>query len=211
MEIVFTDKKNELLQDSCVTGFYGDVVDFMKHGIDIDGIVYDERHTVKRFLNGIRFSLNKRIPYIFNYLDMDSSILDKRICDLSKKDFKFVLLAKLLLENKKIIIFDYFDVGLTYKDKKKLIKIIRTMKQDGKTICIISKDLVFMNSIVDKLVIVKDGEFVYNGKLSEVINSDLVHEEEIIKFIRLANKKKAKLEYTLDSKELLKDIYRSVY
>ena len=33
---------------------------------------------------------------------------------------------------------------------------------------------------------------------------------EIIKFIRLANKSNAKLSYTVDNKELLKDIYRSV-
>lgn len=211
MEIVFTEKKNSIFNDNEINGFYGDVIDLMKHGIDIDGITYDDNWTVKRLLNGHRLKLNKRIPGIFNYLDLDEKILNIKLIDLSKRDFKFVLLAKLLIDKKDIIIFDYFDVGLTYKDKKKIIKIMRTLKHDGKTIIVVSKDLVFMDSIVDNITVVNDGEIVYNGKMHDCLGADFFEDEEIIKFIKSANKKGARLDYTLDSKELLKDIYRSVY
>lgn len=211
MEIVFTDNKTDIILDKKITGFYGDVLDLIKMGVDIQGIEYDDEWTVKKFLNGMRFKYNKRIDDIFKYLELDIKVLKIKIKELSKTDFKFVLLAKLLLNNKNIIIFDYFDVGLSYTDKKKLIRIIRTLKHDGKSILIISKDLVFLNQIVDSIIVVSNEKIMYNGKIVDLINLNLVEDEEIIKFIKLANKKNANLDMTLDSKELLKDIYRSVY
>lgn len=211
MEIVFTDNKSDVIVDKQITGFYGDVLDLIKLGVDVQGIEYDDEWTVKKFLNGLHFKYNKRIDYIFKYLELDTRILKIKIKELTKTDFKFVLLAKLLLINKNIIIFDYFDVGLSYKDKKRLVKIIRTLKHDGKTILIISKNLVFLSQIIDSISVVKNEKIVYNGKMIDLLKLDLVHDEEIVKFIKLANKKNANLDMTLDSKELLKDIYRSVY
>lgn len=211
MEIVFTDNKSEIIVDKQITGFYGDVLDLIKMGVDVNGIEYDDEWTVKKFLNGMHFRYNKRIDYIFKYLELDIKILKTKIKELTKTDFKFVLLAKLLLNNKNIIIFDYFDVGLSYKDKKRLIRIMRTLKHDGKSILIISNNLVFLSQIVDSINVVKNDKIVYNGKMTDLLKLDLVHDEEIVKFIKLANKKNARLDMTLDSKELLKDIYRSVY
>lgn len=211
MEIVFTDAKSDIIIDKKITGFYGDVLDLIKLGVDIEGIDYDDEWTVKKFLNGMHLRYNKRIDYIFKYLEMDTKILKTKIKELSKTDFKFVLLAKLLLINKNVIIFDYFDVGLSYSDQKRLIRIMRTLKHDGKTILIISKNLVFLSQIVDSISVVKNEKLVYNGKMIDLIKLDLVDDAEIVKFIKLANKKNARLDMTLDSKELLKDIYRSVY
>ena len=140
-------------------------------------------------------------------------LLYKKIVDLSKTDFKFVLLAYLLINNKNLIVFDYFDVGLIYKDQKRFIRILRNLKSEGFSIIVISKNLVFLDQIVNSIMVVKNNELVYNGKMSSLIseNQKLIDEPEILKFISLANKRNAKLDLTLDSKELLKDIYRSVY
>lgn len=213
MEIVYSNKEHELIIKSEITGIYGDLIDLVKMGVDVEGIIYDDEWTVKRFLNGMKLSVSSRVYSIFSYLDLDKRILKMKIKDLSKTDFKFILLAYLLINNKKIIIFDYFDVGLSYKDQKRLIRIIRTMKADGLTILIISKNLVFLDQIVSSVMVLDNEKVLYNGKMDDLIkdNSKLIEEPEILKFIKLANKKGAKLDYTLDSKELLKDIYRSVY
>ena len=211
MEIVFYEKHNEYFKKNEITGFYGDVLDLYKLDIAIDGITYDDKWTVKRFLKGKIVSNKSRIDSIFKYLELNPEIIKLKLEDLSKTDFKFVLLAKTLLLNKNIIVFDYFDVGLTYKDQKRLIRIIRTLKKDGKTIVIISKDLVFLSQIVESIIVYKDGEIIYNGNINELTKLGKIADENITKFIKLANNKNAKLDYTLDSKELLKDIYRSVY
>ena len=50
----------------------------------------------------------------------------------------------------------------------------------------------------------------YQGDLLTAIKQELVNPPEIINFINLANEKEANLSLTLDHKDLLKDIYRSV-
>lgn len=213
MEIVYSRCEHELIKNGEVTGLYGDLLDLVRYGVDVEGILYDDDWTVKRFLNGLKFKLNSRIESIFNYLDLDLKLLSRKIKDLSKTDFKFVLLAYLLINNKKLIIFDYFDIGLTHKDQKRFIRILRNLRSEGFSIIVISKNLVFLDQIVNSIVVVKNNELVYNGKLSSLISDSpkLVEEPEILRFIGLANKRGANLDLTLDSKELLKDIYRSVY
>lgn len=154
--------------------------------------------------------MDSRIDAIFKYLDIDTSLKNVKLGHLSKTDFKFILLAKVLLLNENNIVFDYFDVGLTSKEQKRLIKIIKMLKKDGKTVVIISNNLVFMSSVIDHVVIINNGSIFYEGNLDDLIKLRDVPDTEIIKFIKLANKSGANLNYTLDSKELLKDIYRSV-
>lgn len=213
MEIVYSKVEHEYLKPGEVTGFYGDVLDLLRYGIDIEGIIYDDDWSVKRFLNGHKLRLNSRLESIFNYLDLDMKLLNKKIKDLSKTDFKFILLAYLLVNNVKYIILDYFDVGLTHKDQKRLVRILRNLKNEGIAIIVLSKNLVFLDQIVNSIIVVKNNELVYNGKMSLLISEHikLVDEPEILRFISLANKRGANLDLTLDSKELLKDIYRSVY
>lgn len=211
MEIVYYDKDNSLIEKNKVIGFYGDVLDLLELGIDIDGIIYDDNWTVTRFLKGSMFKKSTRMDSVLKYLDIDDNIRNEKLYNLSKTNFKFVLLAKALLLNKSNIVFDYFDVGLTSKEQKRLIKIIRMLKKDGKTIVLVTRDLVFMSLIVDSVMVVKDNNISFEGSLNDLIRLNEVDDPEIIKFIKLANKRGAKLDYTLDSKELLKDIYRSGY
>lgn len=211
MEIVFYSKGSDIIKPNLVTGFYGDVLDLLNLGFEIDGIVYDEAWSVSRFLKGHKvFGLDSRIDAIFKYLDIDTSLKNVKLGHLSKTDFKFILLAKVLLLNENNIVFDYFDVGLTSKEQKRLIKIIKMLKKDGKTVVIISNNLVFMSSVIDHVIIINSGSIFYEGNLDDLIKLRDVPDTEIIKFIKLANKSGANLNYTLDSKELLKDIYRSV-
>lgn len=211
MEIVYYDKDSNIFKDNEITGFYGDVLDLMNLGVDIDGIVYDDNWTVSRFLRSSRFKKNDRINAILKYLDINENIKNDKLGILSKTNFKFVLLAKVLLLNKKNIVFDYFDVGLASKEQKRLIRIIRTLKKDGKTIIIVSNDLVFLSQVVDKIMVVKNNDISFEGKIEDLIKLNEVDDPEIIKFIKLANKRGAKLDYTMDAKELLKDIYRGEY
>lgn len=209
MEIVYYDKDNSMFEKNKVTGFYGDVLDLLNLGVDIEGIVYDDNWTVSKFLKGSIFKNNSRVDSILKYLDINEEIKSIKLSNLSKTEFKFVLLAKALLLNKTSLIFDYFDIGLSSKEQKRLIKIIRMLKKDGKTIIVVSNDLVFMSAIIDSIMVVKNNDISFEGSLSDLIKLNEVEDPEIIKFIKLANKGGAKLDYTLDSKELLKDIYRS--
>lgn len=207
MEIVYASNFNGKFSEDKINNFYGDLLDLEELGIEIEGIIYDDDKKVKRLLGH-----NKRVLSILNYLEIDSNILNKEIKELSKTEFKWMLLAYLLIINKKYIIFDYFDIGLTYKEQKKLIRIIRKLFKDGYKIIVISKNFVFLSQLDSDIIVSVGSNTLLTGNMLDIVleNSRLFELPEIIKFINLANKKGAELTYTFDSKELLKDIYRGV-
>lgn len=209
MEIMYTNKSSELIKKNTITGIYGDKIDLIKHGLEFDGIEYDDEWTVKRFLNGYKLKIDDRILDIFSELEISYSLLKRKIKTLSKCQFKLILLVYILLNKKNIIVLDYFDKGLSFKYRKRIINFLKT-KYNG-TIIVISNDLVFLDLLCNYLIVFENGNIVFNDELKNIYKSRVkVEYPEIIKFIRLANKSNAKLSYTVDNKELLKDIYRSV-
>ena len=209
MEIMYTNKSSELIKKNTITGIYGDKIDLIKHGLEFDGIEYDDEWTVKRFLNGYKLKIDNRIVDIFSELEISYSLLKRKIKTLSKCQFKLILLVYILLNKKNIIVLDYFDKGLSFKYRKRIINFLKT-KYNG-TIIVISNDLVFLDLLCNYLIVFENGSIVFNDELKNIYKSRVkIEYPEIIKFIRLANKSNAKLSYTVDNKELLKDIYRSV-
>jgi len=208
MEIMYSNKDYELFKNK-ITCIYGDKVNLINLGYEFNGIIYDDEWTVKKFLNGHKFKLNYKVIELFNELGVKNSLLKKRIKYLSSGELKLILLVYVLLNNKEVLIFDYFDKCLSNKLKKKVINYLKT-KYDGKLV-FISNDLIFLNTLSNNIIVFKDNNIVFNDEFIKLYKSKIkLNYPPIIKFIKLANKKQAKLSFTVDSKELLKDIYRSV-
>ena len=190
-------------------GVIGDLNDLLNMDFDIEGIIYDDSWTVKRFLNGFHLKLNNRIESFFLMLELDKKLLNKKINTISKTDLKFVLLIYAMLKNYKTIIFDHMDANMSYKDKKRLLNFIRKIKNDDLNFIFLSKDLEFLYKITNHLIIINDNKIIYDDLIDDAYTLEEL-DSKIINFIKLANKKGANLIYTFDRKELLKDIYRSV-
>lgn len=190
-------------------GVIGDLNDLLDMNFDIEGIIYDDSWTVKRFLNGLHLKLNNRIESFFSMLEIDKKLLNKKINTISKTDLKFVLLIYAMLKNYKTIIFDHMDANMSNKDKKRLINFIRKIKNDKLNFIFLSKDLEFLYKITNHLIIINDNKIIYDDLIDDAYTLEEL-DSKIINFIKLANKKGANLIYTFDRKELLKDIYRSV-
>lgn len=206
---MYSNRSNDILKNNTITGIYGDKIDLIKYGFDFYGIEYDDEWTVKRFLNGYKFKVDNNILEIFTELEISYSLLKRKIKDLSKGQFKLILLVYTILNKKTVVILDYFDKGLSYKYKKRIINYLKS-KYNG-SLVVISNDLIFLNNMCKYLIVFKDGNIVYNDVFENIYKSRVkIDYPPITKFIRLANKKNAKLCYTVDNKELLKDIYRSV-
>ena len=205
---MYSNKDYELFKNK-ITCIYGDKVNLINLGYEFNGIIYDDEWTVKKFLNGHKFKLNYKVIELFNELGVKNSLLKKRIKYLSSGELKLILLVYVLLNNKEVLIFDYFDKCLSNKLKKKVINYLKT-KYDGKLV-FISNDLIFLNTLSNNIIVFKDNNIVFNDEFIKLYKSKIkLNYPPIIKFIKLANKKQAKLSFTVDSKELLKDIYRSV-
>ena len=211
MEIMYASKSTIYFKKSSINGFYKDMFDLVDYLPEFYGISYDDEWTVKRFLNGLKLKMNEEIFEVLKTLDIRDDILNKKIKILSTNEFKLVLLAYLLLSNPEVYIFDYFEVGLSYKNRKKFINLLKALKCEGKTIIIVSNNIGFIYEVSDHIMMVEDRKLIYEGDKKNLFVARRVKEYPvIIDFIRKANKKDANLSYTMDTKELLKDIYRSL-
>lgn len=209
MEIMYSNKNNDIFKNNIITGVYGDKLDLINQDCEFYGIEYDDEWTVKRFLNGYKLKIDNNILELFSELEVSYSLLKRKIKELSKGQFKLVLLIYTILNKKTIVILDYFDKGLSYKYKKRVINYLKS-KYNG-SLVVISNDLVFLNNLCNNLIVFDNGKIVFNDDLKKIYNSDIkIDYPAIIKFIKIANENNAKLSYTVDNKELLKDIYRSV-
>ncbi len=209
MELMYIDKNCQIFKKGKFIAVYKDKLDLVNYGIELLGINFDDEWKVRRFLNGYKLKIDTNIIDIFKDLDLNLKLLDKKIKDLSKSQYKMILLVYSLLQDRNILVLDYFDKGLDSKNKNKIINYLKI--KYNKTLVVISNDIVFLNKLCTELIIFENNNIIFNDEFNKIYKSTIkIDMPEIIKFIRLANKKKKKLDYTVDSKELLKDIYRSV-
>ena len=205
---MYSLKPNSLI-NSKITGIYGDILDLVNNGFDIRGISFDDEWTVRKLLNGYKLKMDNKILKLFSDLELSYSLFNRRIKSLSNSELKLVLLVYALININGVLILDYFDKGLTNKTK---IRIINYLKINYKgNIVVISNDLVFLNNMCYELIVFKNNEIVYRGTFDKLYKSKIkIDYPSIIDFIKLANKNGAKLKYTVNNYELIKDIYRSV-
>lgn len=199
-----TDIQNNYFANKNFVGFLGEVSDLQILIPSLNLSVIKDNKKVKRVIKNDNY---------LKELNLDESILSKKIGELSSYEYKCILLIKALIENPKIIILNNFDLGIPEKYKSKLSNFLKKINANNNiNFIIISNDVLFQNLMCKHYVIMKNKIIKYQGDLINAIKQGFINKPEIIKFIDLANsKKKANLDYTLDSKELLKAIYRSVF
>lgn len=210
MEVMYSNNINENFKKGKINGFYKDKNDLIYYLEDIYGLSYDDEWTVKRHLNRFKTKIKDDLMQKIKNLGLKDSVLDKKIKLLSSNEFKLVLLASLLLEDPNVYIFDYFEANLSYKNKKIFVNLLKKLRSEGKTIIVITNNIGFLFEVSDNIIMVEDRRLIYNGPKNDLFNKNVKDEPSIITFIRKANKKGANLLWTMDRKELIKDIYRSL-
>ncbi|MCI7553902.1 MAG: hypothetical protein MST00_00440 [Tenericutes bacterium] len=204
MEIMFTNETNNLLNDRQFLSFIGEVKDLETLLSNLNLSSYKETKKVKHYLKTTEY---------FNDLKLDNELLNKKIADLSSYELMCFKLLTIINKKPSIIILDNVDCKICEKYKSKLLNFIRLINASKRIkFIIISSNTVFLNQISKDCLVMKNGIIKYQGQIIEGIKSDQIKKCEIIDFIDIANQKKnAKLDYYLETKELLKAIYRSVF
>lgn len=205
MEIAYSnDLNNSYFSKYNFIGFIGEINDLKTIIKDINYSYIKPNYKVKKFI-----TINDEYLKI---LGLDINILKHRIKELSDTEIKLIKLIKICEMQPKLIVLNNFDLGFNYKEKSKISRFIKTINAEYKTnFIIISNDSIFLNKNVKHVIISKNKIIKYQGDIINAIKQGFIEKPPIIKFIDLANKSNAKLTYTLDNKELLKDIYRSVF
>lgn len=159
----------------------------------------------------------KKIDQSLEMVGLNKSCLNKKIKSLSSGEKKLLQVAISLIYNPSIIIFDEPFVELDYSNQKKLIKLIKALKEKyHKTVIIASNNANILYEITDDIVILKKGRILAADNTIKVYqNTNLLKENEVdvpdlIKFTMLAKEKKVKLSYHRDIRDLIKDVYKHV-
>lgn len=159
----------------------------------------------------------KKINDSLRIVGLDNTYLNRNINSLSSSEKVLIILAISLLSNPEIIILDdlfkYFDK----ENEKRLIMLLEKIKEQyNKTIILINDDSEILYKYTSNLIIKKNNLFIEDDTSKLFQRVDFLHKNnikvpEIIELTHLIKKKKkVKLEYHKDVRDILKDIYKHV-
>lgn len=137
--------------------------------------------------------------------------------DLPVSKQQMVEIAKALSVHAKILIMDEPTSSLTAKEIEELFRIIRALRADGCGIVYISHRLEELQAIVDRVTIMRDGQYITSGAFSDMtmdqIIANMVGREIKEQFPRVSCEKGKKIFEVrgLNAGRLVRDISFSLY
>ncbi len=149
---------------------------------------------------------------------LSENVLNKDPLELDLATAKKVAIASIIIYNPKVIILDEITIGLNYKEKKEIMRLLKLLKDKyNKIIILLSKDTDFLYQIVDYVYLMDNSKMVAEGETELLEDVDLLKKfnmdvPKIVEFTNLVkNNKNVKLNYYKDIKELIKGVYRNVF
>lgn len=159
---------------------------------------------------------SKQLEDFLKKFNLEDNILNKNYCDLSKSEKQKILMIGLLLKDSKYILLINPTNNLDYKSSQSLVKILKSLKREGKTIILSSNDSDFLLQVSDNVLLIENGKVLTSGNKYEILGSKLLDRfelnlPEILNFENVVeNIKNRRLNYRDNILDLIKDIYRDV-
>lgn len=121
------------------------------------------------------FLANNRVKILQEVADKYGFEIDlnKKIYDMSVSEKQTVEIIKVLYRGAEILILDEPTAVLTPQEIKKLFDVLRKMREDGKSIIIITHKLNEVMEISDKVTILRKGEYIGTVNTSETSEKEL--------------------------------------
>ncbi|MBQ1496539.1 MAG: ATP-binding cassette domain-containing protein [Bacilli bacterium] len=179
--------------------------------------VIDQIEYYDRFYNYKIRELEGRREEIIKMLEIDDSILDNNIYELSESELAKVLIASVLLYNPETIVFDEMLDSFDNKTKEKILKLIIKLKKFfKKNIFIVTSNIDDIYEFIDDVIIIDDGKVLLKGKKTILLdNINILTEKNIrvpniVYFINKMKEKGINLDNVDSVNELIKTIYREM-
>ncbi len=154
-----------------------------------DRLTPDELVTYFGKLNGMDpRTLERRKQELFHTLEI-FSFSGKRIAELSSGMKQKVSIARTMIHDPEVVVFDEPTAGLDVITAEHIIDLIRRCKEDGKTVIFSSHIMSEVDLLCDDLAIIHEGKILFDDTMenfrSQMINGSLTQE-----FIRIVNNAK---------------------
>lgn len=154
-----------------------------------------------------------RLEEVLLMVDLDDTLLDRKLSSLSDSELIKVEFAKILLLNPKIIFIKNIFTRLDMKNRNKFFKIlIKLKKYYNKTIFIFSSEINSIYEFIDDIIYINsEEEYIYSNKFDLYENNkNLKNVPDIIYFTNLMKNKYHNMKYTDSINELIKELYREI-
>lgn len=154
-----------------------------------------------------------RLEEVLLMVDLDDSLLDRKLSSLSDSELIKVEFAKILLLNPKTIFIKNIFTRLDMKNRNKFFKIlIKLKKYYNKTIFIFSSEINSIYEFIDDIIYINcEEEYIYSNKFDLYENNlNLKNIPDIIYFTNLMKNKYHNMKYTDSINELIKELYREI-
>ena len=117
--------------------------------------------------------MNEKAHELFKVLKIDINPAEK-IGNLTVGKQQMVEIAKAISSNAKVIIFDEPTAALTDSEIEELFKVIRDLKKKGTGMVYISHRMDEINVISDRVIVMRDGEYVGTLITKECSKDDII-------------------------------------
>ncbi len=163
-------------------------------------------------------NIEKKEKDSLKIVGLDSSLLDRDITSLSNSEKKKVQIAISLLSNPDMIILEDPFSSLDNKNRKKIMMILNKLKEQFHKIIIIgTNDCEILYQYTNKIIFVKNKRIFLEGETKEsyervdYLKRNGFHVPDIVLFTYKAiKKKKVKIDYHKDIRDIIKDIYKHI-
>ena len=160
--------------------------------------------------------LEKRIDDALKMVGLSHSFCSRDPRTLSTGERQKLAIARALICNPKVLILDEPTIGLDPFEQKKLIKLIRMLKNRyHRIVIIISNDLEFLLPVSDNMIVLNQGNVLMNDHKYKILKETSklkrigIQVPKMIEFSDMVlKKKKIKIGYRDLMNDLIKDIYR---
>lgn len=114
-------------------------------------------------------NLKSKVIKILKMVGLDETYINRSPFSLNGGEKRRVAIASVLISNPKLLIMDEPTIGLDNNSKKKLMKLLCTLKTKYlKTIIIVTHDVDMLYEIVDNVVVLSKGKVIKEGSKTEV-------------------------------------------
>ncbi len=139
-----------------------------------ENIVIDKQDRFKGVLQHKK-QYNAIAREVLDRMDQKDIKATSMVSGLSIAQQQVVEIAKAIASDAKVILMDEPTSSISQEDADELMKIIKTLKNQGVTIIYISHRLHEIDGIADRITVLRDGNLVGTVKNSEVTEQDLIH------------------------------------
>nr|WP_300004864.1 sugar ABC transporter ATP-binding protein [Tissierella sp.] len=134
----------------------------------LDNVTYSSLENISKMGIIDKKREKKLVEDILEKLQVKYSSIDEKVLNLSGGNQQKVVIAKWLLSDASIFIFDEPTRGIDVGAKEEIYALLRDLTRQGKSIIMISSEMEEVISISDRILVMSNGQIVSEYKPSEI-------------------------------------------